>query len=195
MFYYSANQKVRKGDVFMENLELVSPTLAYKEQAKELLAETRKYDAFHKDMFAGYSSSEKFERYEEWLQKLENEFTGKNLQPNRVPASTYFLVRKNDNRILGIVNIRHSLNEYLKNYGGHIGYSIRYSERRKGYGKKQLLLALEKCKKLPLKKVLVTCRKDNIASSKTIESCGGTLENIVYYESEKDHYKRYWITL
>lgn len=145
-------------------------------------------------MFAGYSSLEKFESYEEWLQKLENEFTGKNLPPNRVPASTYFLVRS-DNQILGIVNIRHSLNEYLKNYGGHIGYSIRYSERRKGYGKKQLLLALEKCKEISLKKVLITCRENNVASSKTIESCGGILENILYCENEKDNLKRYWITL
>lgn len=56
-------------------------------------------------------------------------------------------MRKSDNRILGIINIRHALNDYLLTYGGHIGYSIRPSERQKGYGKIQLLLALKNAKK------------------------------------------------
>ncbi len=125
----------------MEEVELVFPTLKYKSQALEMIEEAKKYDSDSNDIFAGYSSLEKYTTYEEWLQKLKRDLNYNNISPNRVPASTYFLVRQRDSYILGIVNIRHFLNDYLKKYGGYIGYSIRYTERQKGYGKKQLLLA------------------------------------------------------
>ena len=179
----------------MKDLTLVVPTLAHKIQAKEIIEETKKQDANSKYLFSGFASLDRFKTYEEWLQKLEEDADINHIKPNRVVASTYFLMRKSDNRILGIINIRHSLNDYLLAYGGHIGYSIRPNERRKGYGKKQLLLGLQKCKEIPLKKVLITCLKDNLASSKTIESCGGILENIQYDADTKNSYLRYWITL
>lgn len=179
----------------MEDLILVVPTLAHKLQAKEILEETKKCDANSKYLFSGFSSLDKYEIYEDWLQKLKEDAAINHIKPNRVPACTYFLMRKSNNHILGIINIRHALNDYLLAYGGHIGYSIRPSERQKGYGKKQLLLGLQKCKEIPLQKVLITCLEDNEASRKTIESCGGILENIQYDENSKNSYLRYWITL
>ncbi|WP_338032606.1 GNAT family N-acetyltransferase [Clostridium manihotivorum] len=92
-----------------------------------------------------------------------------------------------------MINIRHALNEYLFNYGGHIGYSVKKEERRKGYAKEMLKLALEKCSDLGLKKVLLICDADNIASSKTIKACGGILENEVLEEDTL--IQRYWIEL
>lgn len=178
-----------------EDIKLIKPIIEYKEQAKEMLEEARKYDADNPDIWAGYSSMQKYEQYEEWLEKLENDLDFENIKPGRVPASTYFLLRKTDNKILGIINIRYELNEYLENYGGHIGYSIRPTERRKGYGRKQLLLALDKCLEIPINKVLINCRETNKGSARVIESCGGIYEDTRCSEEEKDNFKRYWIKL
>lgn len=178
-----------------KELVLIKPTTAYKNQAKELMEETKKYDFENPDIWAGYSSMNKYERYEDWLEKLENDMDFENIKPGRVPASTYFLVRKTDNRILGIINIRYEFNKYLENYGGHIGYSIRPTERRKGYGHKQLLLGLEKCLEISINNVLVTCRENNIGSAKVIESCGGIYEDTRFCKEENDNLKRYWIDI
>ena len=95
--------------------------------------------------------------------------------------------------MVGAVNIRHDLNDYLLKYGGHIGDGIRPSERRKGYATEMIRLALEECRKLGLTRVLVTCDKNNIGSAKSIIRNGGILENEVL---EKGVIKqRYWIAL
>ena len=107
-----------------------------------------------------------------------------------VMASLYFLM--DGERILGAIDIRHSLNEYLIGVGGHLGYGVRPSERRKGYASIMLSLALPIAKELGLKKILITCNKGNRASEKTILKNGGILENEI-----EDGYKivmRYWIS-
>ena len=114
--------------------------------------------------------------------------------PGRVPGSVFFLYDEERDRFLGAVNIRHYLNEELLKSGGHIGDGIRPSERRKGYGTKMIALALEECKKLGIKKVLMTCDKDNIASAKTIIKNGGVLEN-EFINEDGELEQRYWITL
>ena len=95
--------------------------------------------------------------------------------------------------MVGIIDIRHRLNDYLLKFGGNIGYSVRKSERRKGYAKTMLALGLEECRKLGLEKVLITCDKENIASAKTILACGGVLENEI--PEERRITQRYWIAL
>ena len=82
-------------------------------------------------------------------------------------------------KIIGAISIRHYLNGNLLNTGGHIGYGIRPSERKKGYAKTMLKMALEKCIELDMKRILITCDKTNIGSAKTILANGGTLENQV----------------
>jgi len=96
----------------------------------------------------------------------------------------FLAIREEDKKLVGVINIRHTLNEYLYNYGGHIGYSVRKIERRKGYAKEMLKIALEECTKLEIEKVLITCDADNIASAKTIKSSGGILENEVPNDTE-----------
>ena len=92
-----------------------------------------------------------------------------------------------------MIDIRHRLNEYLLQFGGNIGYSVRPSQRRKGYATEMLALALEECRKLGLDRALVTCDKSNIGSAKTIQKNGGVLENEVL---EGDRItQRYWIAL
>lgn len=110
-----------------------------------------------------------------------------------VPASLYFLVDK-DNKIYGAIDLRHDLNEYLLKVGGHIGYGIRPSQRRKGYATKILSLGIEEAKKLNLKKVLVTCNKDNFGSAGAIKNNGGILEN-EFKEENGNIVQRYWINI
>ena len=112
------------------------------------------------------------------------------------PCLQYGLFCKENNRLLGLIQIRLELKGYLINFGGHIGYCVRPSERRKGYAKTMLKAVLDICKKEGLEKVLVTCLEDNIGSAKTIEGCGGIFEKIVYDDvNYKANMKRYWIPL
>lgn len=110
-----------------------------------------------------------------------------------VKDSTFFLYNINKNQFIGAVNIRHELNDYLLQYGGHIGDGIRPSMRGKGYGNIIIKLALKECKKLGIKEVLMTCNKNNIPSKKCIIYNGGIYENEV--EIENEIVERYWIKI
>ena len=125
----------------------------------------------------------------EWVKFVENTKYKETVTPGFVTAHTFFAL--DNDKIVGIINARHELNDYLLNFGGHIGYSVRKSERRKGYGKKMLNYISEFLFSLGVEKVLITCDKQNIASKRTIESCGGILENEVIDESRIT--LRYWI--
>jgi predicted acetyltransferase len=118
--------------------------------------------------------------------------TDKAYEQNFVPSTLFFLVDEN-NRIYGALHIRHELNDYLFHYGGHIGYGIRPSERKRGYAAKMLSLSLPIVKEFGIKKALVTCSKENIASAKTIINNGGILENEVMEDGEM--VQRYWIDI
>lgn len=128
-----------------------------------------------------------------FVRKLEDEAKGIGLPDGYVPQSTYWLVR--GGRILGTSHLRHRLTEALRDFGGHIGYAVRPSERRKGYGTRLLALTLDKARALGLDRVLVTCDRDNIASARVIQHSGGRLDS----ESPSPHTgtmkQRYWIDL
>lgn len=163
----------------MEKLKQVKPTKEYEKQAIEYIQEFYEYNS----EINGTGGLQRYlEDYDGWLKKLEED---RNRIPNeeKVPAETYFLVREKDNKIVGMVNIRLALNEKLRKFGGNIGYSIRPNERRKGYNKVNLYLALLVCKKQGIKEVLMDCDKNNIASAKTIQALGGTLIR-EYYDEE-----------
>lgn len=121
---------------------------------------------------------------------LESE-KGIGLPEGWVPDSTYWLIEE-EYRILGVVNIRHSLTNHLMNAGGHIGYGIRPSERQKGYATEILRLALEKTRELGINRVLVVCDAINIGSEKTILKNGGVEDND-FVEDDGNVIKRYWI--
>lgn len=111
--------------------------------------------------------------------------------PGFVTQTSFFLIDDHDYP-LGIINIRHELNDMLLKSGGHIGYSVRKSQRQKGYAKEMLGLALDYCWSRGMDKVLITASDDNPASYKTIEACGGVLENTI--TDSGDLVRRYWIT-
>ncbi|PEC82767.1 GNAT family N-acetyltransferase [Bacillus cereus] len=127
------------------------------------------------------------------IQELLDAHNGVNLPESWVPDSTYWLVTDN-NRIVGAVNIRHSLTEHLFNAGGHIGYGIRPSERRKGYATKLLELSLEKTKELNITRALVVCDAVNTASEKTILNNGGVRDDD-FTEEDGNVVRRFWIEL
>ena len=148
------------------------PTLSREVEAKEFIDECYAYDsAIH-----GTGGLDNIQSYSEWVQKTEDYHNEINVNINHAPATTYFVVRKSDNKVVGMVNIRHFLNDFLITKGyGHIGYSIRPKERRKGYATKMLALALEKCRKRNITTVHVGCDEVNIGSTRTIENNGGVL--------------------
>ncbi len=112
-----------------------------------------------------------------------------------VPATQYLFIRKSDNRLVGMIQVRHHFNDYLEKYAGHIGYSIRPSERRKGYAKVMLKMALPLCREIGLDKVLISCEENNIGSERAILANGGVYESTVTDPTDGEKLKRFWITL
>ncbi|MGE5604102.1 MAG: GNAT family N-acetyltransferase [Bacteroidota bacterium] len=109
--------------------------------------------------------------------------------------TTFLAIRKSDRKIIGIIDIRHNLgNKFLAEYGGHIGYAARPSERHKGYATQLLRMALKYGKSLNLTKVMLGCYADNIASIKTITKCGGVLTETKPYVDGKPM-NVYWIEI
>ncbi|MGH4120361.1 GNAT family N-acetyltransferase [Clostridium sp.] len=169
-------------------MRLLRPSIEYKHQVLEY-----KNDFMvNGDNLAGTSYLDKYDIYEEWM-KFVSDNEQESTKHTEVTASVFLAIREEDNKLIGMINIRHTLNDYLYNYGGHIGYSVRKIERKKGYAKEMLKIALEECRKLGMKKVLLTCDADNIASEKTIKSCIGILENQVSDNGVLT--QRYWIEL
>lgn len=107
----------------------------------------------------------------------------------------FLLIRKNDNKIVGTINIRWNFSEDMLKFGGHIGYGIRPTERRKGYNKIQLYLVLLEAQKLNLDKVMLDCSVDNLGSDKTIKALGGILERCELDESDNTMTNVYWINV
>lgn len=133
--------------------------------------------------------------YGQWLENTARNSSPNTVRPDWVVSDTFFAVREPDGKILGIIDIRHSLdNDFLSQYGGHIGYAIRPHERRKGYAAEMLRLALAYAKNIGLESVMLGCYCDNTASKKTIEKCGGILTETKPY-MDGTMMDVYWIEL
>ena len=171
-------------------LELIFPTKEYKKEVEEYLQE---FLDNGENEIAGDGGLDRIRDFDRWLEKIQNDLSVDTIDKDRIPATLYLTIRKSDRKIVGNLQIRHFLNEKLLNDGGHIGDSVRPSERRKGYATKMISLALEECKKLGMDKVLLVCDKDNIGSVKSIINNGGVLENEVLKEGKL--IQRYWIML
>ena len=168
-------------------LNLVIP----KKEHLRLIAEYKEEFLINGDSMDGTAGLRDYDDFSLWLRDVQKNEHKESVRKGLVTATSYLAIRKADERLIGMIQIRHELNEYLLHCGGHIGYSVRKSERRKGYAKEMLALALQECRRLNLKKVLVTCDSENIASAKTILANGGVLENVV--EDEERFTERYWI--
>lgn len=169
-------------------LRLILPTSEYKNQIMEYREEfLRNCDVLH-----GTGGLEKAESFEAWYEKWKQMGDEKTVPEGLVPSTT-FLAIDEDNQLVGMIDLRHRLNDVLLRHSGHIGYSVRKSRRRKGYATEMLRLALAEAGKLGIHKVLVTCDKENTGSARTIQKNGGILENEMA-DGEKV-FQRYWIPL
>ena len=173
----------------MEKIILVKPDLSYTDEIIKYKEESLK----ESPLINGSAGLDRFSSIEIWFEELKKRSCEDTVPKGLVPSSTYLGVREKDNYIVGMIDIRHYLNEYLTQVGGHIGYGVRKTERNKGYAKQMLKLALKKCKELKIKKVLITCDEDNIASEKVILSANAKLEDIRNVDGENK--KRFWIDL
>ena len=165
-------------------MELRRPRLADKETVLEMMAEFEKSQSAHD---GGFWDAENFV-YEEWLKNNQDHEMGINLPEGWVPA-IQLVSFDVAGQALGFLNLRLRLNDYLLEKGGHIGYSIRPSERGKGYAKESLRQGLQVAKGKNIKRALVTCSTENPASRAVILANGGELEDV------RNGTERYWIEL
>lgn len=169
------------------NITLVKLSPEYKTQLFDMMEEWLAVEQHFSPYMIRRNDYRDFDYYLENLeQKVEAD--------GRVPSSVFFCLDRDRNIFVGAVDIRHYLNDSLLFTGGHIGDGVRPGERRKGYATAMIGLALEECRKLGIKRVLMTCDKDNVGSAKSIINNGGVLENEVVNE-DGELEQRYWIEL
>ena len=175
----------------MQRLYLKFPT--YKD--KEDILRFKEEFVSSGQRMAGVGGLDKME-FDEWFEKIISERNRDTCEEGRVPATLFLSIRREDEKIIGMVQVRHELNDYLLKFGGHIGDCVRPSEQGNGYATEQIGLALNFCKNNNINRVLITCKQDNVASARTIIKNGGVLENEIPNPHEDDvMMQRYWIEL
>ena len=160
----------------MEKFYLERPTIERKKEIIEYLDEFVKYGSDINGsgsldkIYDGYTFEEALDR----CLKMEDEEYAKSV--GRCQGKTFLLIRENDNKIVGTINVRWNLSKEMLQFGGHIGYGIRPTERRKGYNKINLYLGMIEAKNVGLDNVMLDCDVNNLGSDKTLKALGGKLE-------------------
>lgn len=175
----------------MDKIKLILPN-----KNLELALIEYKNEHFDNEEYELHGSSlfDKTDSYDDWLEQLKNNSNERTVRTDWVISTTFLAIRELDSKIVGMVDIRHTLNEFLRTYGGNIGYGVRPSERNKGYATQILKTALKFCKQLPLEKVMLTCFKNNEGSRKTILHNRGILEKEVVHTTGNT-LQIFWIEL
>ncbi len=162
-----------------DDIKLVRPTIRYKEQLEEY-----KDEFFRENLsfIEGSGNLHEFSDISDWIKNNELMSTEETYDKDFVPHTTLLAIRESDDKLIGMTNLRHRLKAITDNLNGDIVYSVRRSERQKGYSKKILRLALNEMKNFQKEEVILTCDKDNIASVKAIVENGGILEKEMKFE-------------
>lgn len=171
-------------------ITLLIPKLSYADDIWRFRQEI--FDSSDEDKFAGCSGLENCASADEWIASLDIKRDPTKCPEGRVPSDVFIGVRLRDNKIVGIIDLRHHIDHpILGTWGGHIGYYVRPDERRKGYGKEMLHQNLHRAHELGLSQVLVTCHRGNTASEATIRANGGMFEKEIVVDGT--FIKRFWV--
>lgn len=177
-------------------IELVEPQKKYADDIWQFRQEILEFDAENEDQFAGCMSLDQCTSAEEWIKlcEIRKNQGSSGAAGTTVPSHMYLAIRKHDSKIVGIIDLRHHINHpVLGTWGGHCGYTVRPSERGKGYAKEMLRLNIQNAKILGIPKLLITCSAKNKASERTIVANGGMYENSI--DVDGTIIKRYWINV
>lgn len=180
----------------MERIKLIEPNMQYAEDIWKFRQEVMEVDVCDKNQFAGCTGLYASKSAEEWIKSciIRKDERTCTEAGTTVPSNMYIAVRQSDNRVVGIIDLRHHIKHpILGTWGGHCGYSVRPSERGKGYAKEMLRLNIENAKKMCIPKMLVTCDVENYASEKAIIANNAVFEKIIHVDGNQ--MKRYWITI
>lgn len=173
---------------------LTKPSEIYRDSFLQALAEFRVESyASARSVARRFSLKEITEHFDTFVHYLRNQADPMKVKPGWVPTSELWLI--DEDVYIGGLSLRHTLDEYLLQMGGHIGYEIRPTRRRQGYGRLILQLGKEQAKVLGLQRILLTCDENNLASRKIIEANGGVLENLIVLKDWPERMCRYWIQL
>lgn len=145
------------------------------------------------DSMDGTSCLRRYESMADWYRWIRTVERGE--AENWVKDTQFLTLRNSDGRLVGMLDVRHTMTQEMERFFGGIGYSVRPSERGKGYATAQLGLAKAVCRSLGMERVLVCCYRDNPASGKVILRNGGVLENEVRNPQDGTFTLRYWIAL
>ena len=174
-----------------EDLRLVLPTAEYKDE----IAAYRQEFLDAGDSMDGTGPLRRMADITEWLAITER-FRHEDTVPlGWVQATQFLCVREKDDRVVGMIQVRHRFNEFLKKYGGHIGYSVRPSERGKGYASWMLNAVKPFCRSIGLDAIMVSCLTANDKSRRVILKNGGIYDATVHEPIDNLDLERYWIDL
>lgn len=193
-FYCNRHGLMKQSDFFVtrkspsQKLHLRQPEASDREQVmayrEEFLAIDSRMD--------GTCALDQYGDFDTWLANVRAYSAPETTPAGKVPATQYLALDENEH-LVGMVNLRHCLNDYLLEFGGHIGYSVRPADRKNGYAIQMLKLALDEAKALGLDRVRIACDRYNIASAKTIQANGGVLDGERYDPQDGTLTQRYWI--
>ena len=193
-FYCNRHGLMKQSDFFVtrktppQKLHLRQPEASDREQVmayrEEFLAIDSRMD--------GTCALNEYDDFDAWLANVRAYSAPETTPAGKVPATQYLALDENEH-LVGMVNLRHCLNDYLLEFGGHIGYSVRPADRKNGYAIPMLKLALDEAKALGLDRVRIACDRYNIASAKTIQANGGVLDGERYDPQDGTLTQRYWI--
>lgn len=176
----------------MSGIILKAPCAEYAEQ----IIEYRREFLDANDEMDGCGGLHLIEDPIKWIEKCEMFSNSETCPRDKVTSTQYIAVRESDNRLVGMIDLRHSIeNPVLAMFGGHIGYSVRISERRKGYATEMLRLCLEKAKERGMARVMISCNDGNIGSEKTILANGGVYHHKITVDERDETIKIFWIEL
>lgn len=171
-------------------LRLVQPTVALILSHETFLEEFVRLE----EEVVPWIVAEPYDDFADYVSMLRDAARGVSIPPNFVAHSTFWLI-DGRSEIVAISNLRHALTEELFDYGGHIGYGVRPSARRNGYGNEILRLTLIEAKDHGIERARLTCSTNNVASASTIVGNGGRLDEEEFMPEHNEQISRYWIDL